>query len=204
MGDVSVFQRAVWQVSRVDSERAKRGQLTGDERKRAADTVNLLYDLPLYLDDSAFSVMEIHVRLRRQQCRNALGLVIIDYLQLLRDGGRHGTRAEAVGANARMVKLLAGEFGCPVLLLSQFSRESAKPGKERRPELTDLKESGEIECHANGVWFIHPENVQDQERVPVEFLLPKQRDGRRNVMNRFWFLPSFQRFDAQASDEGSE
>jgi replicative DNA helicase len=200
MGDVSVFQRAVWQVSRVNSERAKRGQLTPEERKRAADAVNILYELPLYFDDSSFSVMEIHARLRRQRTRGPLGLIVVDYLQLLRDGGRHSTRAEAVGANARMLKLMAGEFECPVLLLSQFSRESAKPGKARRPELTDLKESGDIENHSNGVWFIHRENQQDQDQVPVEFLLPKQRDGRRNIMGQFLFHPSFQRFDASARE----
>ncbi len=200
MGDVSVFQRAVWQVSRADSERAKRGKLTPDERRRAADAVNLLYELPLYFDDSAFSVMEIHARLRRLRTRGALGLIVVDYLQLLRDGGRHNTRAEAVGTNARMLKLMAGEFECPVLLLSQFSRDSARPrGSEapRRPELYDLKESGDIENHANGVWFIHRPNPQDADMVPVEFILPKQRDGRRNIMQEFWFFPKYQRFDAQ-------
>lgn len=126
----------------------------------------------------------------------------MDYLQLPRDGGRHNTRAEAVGANARMLKLLACEFECPVLLLSQFSRESAKPGKARRPELTDRKESGDIEAHANGVWSIHRESPENQERIPVEFLLPKQRDGRRNVMGQFWFQPNIQRFDGRCADPG--
>jgi replicative DNA helicase len=202
MGEVSLFQRALWQFSRVDSERAKRNQLTPEQRKRLRDAANQLCELPLYLDDHSFSVMEIHARLRGLRSRGPLGLVVVDYLQLLRDGGRHNTRAEAVGSNARMLKLLAGEFECPVLLLSQFSRESAKPGKARRPELTDLKESGDIENHANGVWFIHRENLQDQDRVPVEFLLPKQRDGRRNVMGQFWFQPNIQRFDGRCADPG--
>ena len=180
MGEVSVFQRAVWQISRVDSEKAKRGQLSHEERRRAADAVNTLYDLPLYFDDGSFSVMEIHARLRQLRTRGPLGLVVVDYLQLLRDGGRHGTRAEAVGANARALKLMAGEFECPVLLLSQFNRDSAraKPNESpRRPELYDLKESGDIENHSNGVSFIHRPDLRDAERVSVEFLLPKQRDG---------------------------
>jgi replicative DNA helicase len=203
MGDVSVFQRAVWQVSRVNSERAKRGQLNPEEWKRAADAVSLLYDLPLAFDDSSFSVMEIHAQLRRQHSRGPLGLIVVDYLQLLRDGGRHSTRAEAVGANARILKLMAGEFECPVLLLSQFNRESAKSKANespRPPELYDLKESGDIENHANGVWFIHRPSPLDAEQVPVEFMLPKQRDGRRNIMQEFWFFPKYQRFDAKESE----
>lgn len=198
MEDVSLFQRAVWQLSSVDSERAKRGKLTPDERRRALSAVNALCELPLYLDDGSFSVMEIHARLRRLRSRGPLGLIVVDYLQLLRDGGRHNSRAEAVGANARMLKLMAGEFECPVLLLSQFNRESAKArGNEapRRPELYDLKESGDIECHASGVWFIYRPTVQDTDRVAVEFILAKQRDGRRNIFGEFWFFPNHQRFD---------
>jgi len=195
MGDVPVFQRAVWQMSRVDSEQAKRGRLSQEERKRAEEAVNTLYELPLHLGDSMHSVMDIHRRLRQLRTRGALGLIVVDYLQLLRDGGRHNSRAEAVGANARALKLMAGEFECPVLLLSQFSRDSAKSA--RRPELHDLKESGDIENHANGVWFIHRPDLQDAEQVSVEFILPKQRDGRRNVMQEFWFFPKYQRFDAK-------
>jgi replicative DNA helicase len=199
MGDVPVFQRAVWQLSRVDSEQAKRGRLTQEERKRAGEAVNTLYELPLYFGDSMFSVMEIHGRLRQLRTRGALGLIVVDYLQLLRDGGRHNTRAEAVGANARALKLMAGEFECPLLLLSQFSRDSAKTA--RRPELHDLKESGDIENHANGVWFIHRPDLQDAEQVSVEFILPKQRDGRRNILHEFYFFPRNQRFDAKENVE---
>jgi len=101
MGDVSVFQRAVWQLSRVDSERAKSGRLTAEERKRAGDAVNTLYELPLNFDDHSFSVMEIHATLRRLRTRGPMGLIVVDYLQLLRDGGRHNTRAEAVDRPGR-------------------------------------------------------------------------------------------------------
>lgn len=199
MSDVSVFQRAVWQISRVDSEQAKRGRLTQQEGRRAGQAVNTLYEMPLFFDDKSFSVMEIHARLRHLRSRGALGLIVVDYLQLLRDGGRPNTRAEAVGANARTLKLMAGEFDCPVLLLSQFSRDSAKTS--RQPELHDLKESGDIENHANGVWFIHRPDLKDAEQVSVEFILPKQRDGRRNVMQEFWFFPKCQRFDAKETIE---
>jgi len=99
--------------------------------------------------------------------------------------------------------LLAGEFECPVLVLSQLSRESAKAKTNeapRRPELYDLKESGDIENHANGVWFIHRPSPVDADQILVEFILAKQRDGRRNVMQEFWFFPKSQRFDAKDSE----
>ncbi len=138
------------------------------------------------------------VHLGAEAALRGLRLVVVDYLQLLRDGGRHNTRAEAVGANARTLKLLAGEFECPVLVLSQFNRDSAKtkPNETpRRPELYDLKESGDIENHANGVWFIYRPNQRDAGRVSVEFLLPKQREGPRNIGHEYWFFPRYQCFD---------
>jgi replicative DNA helicase len=203
MGDVSILQRAVWQISRVDSGRVKRGKLSGDERDAVKAAVHEVYSLPMWVDERSYSMTEIHAKLRQLRSRGPLGLVVVDYLQLLRDSGRHGTRAEAVGANARALKILAGEFECPVLLLSQFNRESAKgTGNQppRRPELYDLKESGDIENHANGVWFIHRQDTADSECVSVEFMLPKQRDGRRNISQGFWFFPKCQRFDAKDND----
>jgi replicative DNA helicase len=109
-----------------------------------------------------------------------------------------------VGANARALKLIAGEFQCPLLLLSQFNRDSARTKSNeipRRPELYDLKESGDIENHANGVWFIHRSSTADADQVPVDFILAKQRDGRRNITRKFWFLPKYQRFDGCAMEE---
>jgi replicative DNA helicase len=82
-----------------------------------------------------------------------------------------------------------------VLLHSQLPRESNKPGKQRRPELSDLKESGDIENHANGVWFIHRESQEDADAVPVDFILAKQRSGRRNVYTSLYFLSKYQRFE---------
>lgn len=196
MGAVSLFQRATWQLSGVDSERAKRGRLAKQERDAVNDAATCLYDLPiLFSQKSSVTAIEIRSELRREAARGPLGLVVVDYLQLLSDGGRHDKRSDAVGAAARACKLMAGEFECPVLLLSQFNRESAKPDKLRKPVLTDLKESGDIENHANGIWFIHRESLLDADQVTVQFILAKQREGRRNIDREFWFLPSVQRFD---------
>ncbi len=194
MGPVSLFQRAVMQIAGIDSERAKANELNPEERDRVREAANLLYTLPIYFDETANTVMAIHAAIRRRKLRDPIGLVVVDYLQLLGAGGRHNTRAEEVGANARALKLMASEFACPVMLLSQFSRESNKPGKQRRPELGDLKESGDIENHANGIWFIYREDMNEADQVRVQFMLPKQRDGRRNIYHDFWFMPKSQSF----------
>lgn len=204
MGEVSIYQRALWQISGVDAERAKRGELDRGERERISATMEGMSRIPLYFDDSSMSLMKIQAELRRQWAKRKLGLIVIDYLQLLEDSGRHGTRAEAVGHNARVCKQMAVEFKATVLLLSQFNRESSKPNSKRRPELSDLKESGDIENHANGVWFIHRENMQDQEVVPVEFILPKQREGRRGILtDQIAFRTRFQRFDETTEREAA-
>jgi replicative DNA helicase len=194
MHPVSLYQRAIWQLSGVDSERAKANELDSAERDQVRDAANVLYNLPIYWDDKSTSVMAIHAAIRRRKLRDQIGLIVVDYLQLLGAGGRHNTRAEEVGANARALKLMAAEFGCPVVLLSQFSRASNVPGKQRRPELSDLKESGDIENHANGIWYIYREDMTDADQVRVQFILPKQRDGRRNIYQDFWFFPKTQSF----------
>jgi replicative DNA helicase len=195
VGKESLFLKAVYQLSRVDSERAKRGDCTPEEKKAVNLAANEIYGLPIYFDTASTTTMAIHAAVRRQKLKGPVGLVIVDYLQLLGNTGRYDNRSQAVGANAWALKLMANEFKCPVLLLSQFSRESDKPGKRRKPELSDLKESGDIENHANGVWFIHRESMEDAEQIPVEFILPKQRDGRRNIWQQFYFFPRYQRFD---------
>jgi replicative DNA helicase len=201
MGPVSLYQRAVWQWARVDAEQAKKNKLTPDHRERVREAAEAIRNLPLYFDDTSLTTTAIHAALRQRSLQNPIAFVVVDYLQLLGPSGRHENRAHEVGANARALKLLASEFKCPVLLLSQFSRESTKPGKKRKPELSDLKESGDIECHANGVWFIHRESEKDASRVPVEFILPKQRDGRRNVSWNFVFRPEFQAFEQPMENE---
>lgn len=196
VGKEALFLKAVYQLAGVDSERMKSGDpLTQAERDAIRNASNEIVDLPLYIDTTATTPAAIHAGVRQRSVKNKIGHVIVDYLQLLGNDGRSGTRAEAVGRNAWAMKMLATDFQIPVLLLSQFNRESNKSGKKRAPELGDLKESGDIENHANGVWFIHRASEEDSDMVPVQFMLPKQRDGRRNVYTDLWFMPQYQRFE---------
>lgn len=200
VGKQALFQKACFQLARVDSEKGKRGQMTPEERDAVNRAAHELYDLPLYFDTQSATTMAIHAAVRRRKLKSPVDHVIVDYLQLLGNTGRHDNRAQAVGANAWALKMLATDFGVPVLLLSQFSRASNKPGQQREPELTDLKESGDVENHANGVWFLHRASNEDADRIPVKFMLPKQRDGRRNIYKDFLFLPQYQRFEEIGED----
>lgn len=203
----ALFRRAVVHMARVDKERFDRGLSTKAERERIREATTELVELPVYFDDSgAQTCPAIHAALRRLRAKRKIGLIIVDYLQLLGSSGNHSNRAQEVGSNARALKMAAKDFGCPVLLLSQFNRD---PGKEsRRPSLFDLKESGDIENHANGVWFIHrPATAEitnrgtEQEQVAVEFMLPKQRDGARDIAHPFYFFPRYQRFEMGGAQE---
>jgi replicative DNA helicase len=197
VGKKALFQKAVYQLARVDSEKAKHGESISEEDRYAVlRATNELYELPIYFDTAATTVPAIHAAVRRRRVKSKVDHVIVDYLQLLGNSERRDNRAQAVGANAWALKMLATDFQIPVLLLSQFSRPS-KEGKPRRPELSDLKESGDIENHANGVWFLHREAQEDSDQVSVDFMLPKQRDGRRNIASPMWFFPRYQRFEEQ-------
>jgi replicative DNA helicase len=198
VGKGDLFQKACCQLARIDSERLNSGEpLEPEERKSLQYAANQLNDMPIYFDTTATTTTAIHAAVRQRAIRNKIGHVIVDYLQLLGNSGRADNRAQAVGANAWALKMLATDFQIPVLLLSQLSRESNKPGNQRRPELSDLKESGDIENHANGVWFIHRESQEDADIVPVDFILAKQRSGRRNVYQSLCFVTRYQRFDEQ-------
>lgn len=197
VGKRALLQKACYQLARVDSEKIKQGlALEPRERTALRDAAAELAELPLYMDTTATTTSAIHAAVRRRVAKNKLGHVIVDYLQLLGDSGRFGTRAQAVGANAWALKILGTDFQIPVLLLSQFSRQKKNANGEKvPPELGDLKESGDIENHANGVWFIHRPSDEDADQISVQFMLPKQRDGRRNVYTDLWFMPKYQRFE---------
>lgn len=201
VGKQSLFQKACYQLARVDSERGKAGKLSREERQQLAMAASRLYELPIYFDTQANTTMAIHAALRRRMVQNQVHHVIVDYLQLLGDSGKHQNRAQSVGANAWAMKMLASDFQIPVLLLSQLSRPLPnKDGSIPEPHLGSLKESGDIENHANGVWFVHRTTNEDADQVPVKFMLPKQRDGRRNIYNDFWFMQQYQRFEAQVEE----
>jgi replicative DNA helicase len=142
----------------------------------------MLMDSPLYLDDSpGVNVMDIHAKLRRVQAERGLGLVIVDYLQLMQSRGSHDSRTQEVSSISRGLKLLSKELRVPIIALSQLSRApETRPG-DHRPQLSDLRESGSIEQDADMVCFLFREEVYKPDRDDLkglaELIIAKQRNG---------------------------
>jgi replicative DNA helicase len=162
-----------------------------------------LANAPLWIDDSgSATVMEIGAKARRLMKDKGLGLLIVDYLQLISGRGRFGNRNEEVSSISRSLKGLAKELKIPVLVLSQLTR--APEREERRPQLADLRESGAIEQDADVVMFIHRPNfyrteLPDEERRKAELIIAKQRNGPTDRI-QFVFFERHTRFEEAAPD----
>ena len=140
-----------------------------DERRRLQMALGRLVQAPLYIDDTAGThLMDIHAKLRRLKAEQGLGLVIIDYLQLMSCRGRIENRNQEVSAISRGLKLMAKEMNVPLIVLSQLSRApETRPG-DHRPQLSDLRESGSIEQDADLVVFIYREEVYNRDREDLK------------------------------------
>ena len=148
-----------------------------------------LVESPLYIDDTAgVHLMDMHAKLRRLQAeRQKIGLVIVDYLQLMCGRGRFENRNQEISALSRGMKLLAKELNVPMLVLSQLSRAVETRQGDHRPQLSDLRESGSIEQDADLVGFIFREEVYHRDRDDLkglaELIVAKQRNGPVGTVN---------------------
>ena len=182
MSAVQLVTRMLCSEARVDMSRVRNGQLSERDFQRLADTAGKLSEAKIYIDDNAnMSVMELRSRCRRLMAEQNLGLVIIDYLQLMSgSGGKMGdNRQHEISTISRGLKLLARELDIPVIVLSQLSRAvESRPNK--RPMLSDLRESGAIEQDADMVMFIYRDEYYDQQSEKqgiAEIIIGKQRNG---------------------------
>ncbi len=162
--------------------RLKAGRISKEEWVVINNSINLLSNLPLYIDDSpTISVAEIHFKLKKlkQEYNGNLGLVIIDYLQLLDEGDKSMNRAQELSKITRNLKKLAREFDIPIIVLSQISR-NVETRNNKRPILSDLRESGSIEQDADIVMMLYRDeyyNINTVEKNILEIIIAKQRNG---------------------------
>jgi replicative DNA helicase len=184
MSGVQLVTRMLCSEARVDMTRVRNGQLTDRDFQRLADTAGRMSEAKIFIDDHAdMTVMELRSRARRLMAEHGLGLIVVDYLQLMSGGnlGRFGAenRQQEISAISRGLKALARELDVPVLVLSQLSRAvESRPNK--RPMLSDLRESGAIEQDADLVMFIYRDEYYDphsEKHGIAEILLGKQRNG---------------------------
>ena len=175
MSKSEIYHRLMASVGEIDMGRIQHRKLNAADWERVNKAQAHLLKLPLEVDDrGSIRVAQIRAKVRTLQRRGDLGLVVIDYLQLMRAGGRVESRQQEVSEMSRALKLMAKELQVPVLALSQLNRGAAA-GPERMPQMSDLRESGSLEQDADVVILLH----RDQEREPdtLLMLVAKNRHG---------------------------
>jgi replicative DNA helicase len=208
MSQESLLTRMLCATARVDSQRFRAGYLDRDERTRLQTAASKLVRAPLYIDDTAgINLMDIHAKLRRLQSERTLGLVILDYLQLMSGRGRFENRNQEISALSRGLKLMAKDLNVPMLVLSQLSRAPETRQGDHRPQLSDLRESGSIEQDADVVAFIFREEVYKPDREDLrgqaELILSKQRNGPVGKI-QLVFLHALTKFENRTGDLGED
>jgi replicative DNA helicase len=180
MSAVQLVTRMLCSEARVDMSRVRNGQLSDRDFQRLADTAGRMSEARIFIDDNAdLTVMELRSRARKLVAEHDLGLIIIDYLQLMTGGTGNENRQQEISNISRGLKALARELDIPVLVLSQLSRAvESRPNK--RPMLSDLRESGAIEQDADLVMFIYRDEYYDphsEKQGIAEIIIGKQRNG---------------------------
>lgn len=205
MSNLQLVNRLISNVCELDGAKIKSGQLTPLEWQQTLSRLNALYGAPLYIDDTpSLSVFELRTKARRLVREKQIKFIIIDYLQLMNASGmKYGSREQEVSMISRSLKQLAKELNIPIVALSQLNRSVESRSESKRPQLSDLRESGAIEQDADMVCFIHrPEyylrSGQDAQgndiRGLAEFIVAKHRSGKVDDV-KMRFRSSFARFE---------
>lgn len=189
MSKEQLINRMICSEALIDSNRFRTGELHNDDWYKIAEAVGSLSDAPIFIDDkSSVSIAEIRSKCRKLKKDKNLGLIVIDYLQLMSSGGKSESRQQEISTISRELKGLARELDVPVVALSQLSRavEQRKPPK---PMLSDLRESGAIEQDADLVCFLYREeyyNPESEKRGQAELIIAKQRNGSVGSIDLSW------------------
>ncbi len=188
MSSGQLAQRLLTSEARVDAQAARTGRLNDDDWPRLAKAAGRLSEAPIYIDDTAgLTVLELRAKCRRLKAEHDIGIIIVDYLQLMHGSGmgKNSNREQEIAHISRSLKGLAKELNVPVIALSQLSRAVETRGGDKRPQLSDLRESGSIEQDADVVAFIYraerygitvDENGNSTEGI-AELIIGKQRNG---------------------------
>jgi len=188
MSEEEITNRIISSQAMVDSEKLKTGRLDSNDWERMMQAAVPMSEAPLFIDDtSMISVTEIRSKCRRLKLEHGLGLVIVDYLQLMQGRGRSESRQQEVSEMSRALKILAKELEVPVLTLSQLSR-SIETRTDKTPVLSDLRESGAIEQDADVVMFLHKptSEEEDDQNTLTELIVAKHRSGSTGRVKLMW------------------
>jgi len=208
MSKEQLSMRLLCSESKVNSSNIRNGFLSKDNWTALTDAASTLTDAPVFIDDSAdISATSIRAKARRLMMDEGLGLIIIDYLQLMRGRTSAERRDLEISEISRSLKALAKELDVPVVALSQLNRELEKRN-DKRPMLSDLRESGALEQDADVVAFIYRDEVYNKdennpEKGTAEIIVAKQRNGPVGSL-KLKFFKSYTRFENLAPETGME
>ena len=197
MSKEQLVNRILCSESMVDSNKVRTGKLEEDDWTKLAGTIGPLSEAEIYIDDTpGINIMEIRAKCRKLKLEKNIGMVVIDYLQLIQGSGkRGGSREQEISEISRSLKILAKELNVPVIALSQLSR-AAEQRPDHRPMLSDLRESGAIEQDADIVMFLYRDDYynKDSEKKDIaEVIIAKHRGGSTGTVELLW-LGSYTKF----------
>lgn len=206
MSRMELLIKLVCSEARFNSKLLKTGSLSKEQQINLLKAIGSITSSPLYIDDSgALTIWEFKNRVRQLQTNTPLSLIIVDYLQIMDDPTVRDGRQAVVSSISRNLKQMAREANCPVIALSQMSREIEKRSKDQKPQLSDLRESGAIEQDADIVAFIHrefkdgkskneeAENIDRKDKA--EIIIAKNRSGISQVSFDLLFIPEHGKFN---------
>ncbi|MCG6975411.1 MAG: replicative DNA helicase [Acidiferrobacterales bacterium] len=189
--------RMLSSLGRINGHKVRTGKLDDDDWPRLMSAMTMLSEAPIYIDDTpGLSPMELRARSRRLKREHGLDLIIVDYLQLMQSGDSAENRATEISAITRAMKNLAKELNVPVIAMSQLNR-SLEQRNDKRPIMSDLRESGAIEQDADVILFIYRDEVyheDSQDKGTAEIIIGKQRNGPTGTI-RLTFLGEYTKFE---------
>lgn len=197
MGAAQLVQRMICAEANVDATRMRTGHLEGDDWEKLTMAIGTLSEADIYIDDSpSVTVADIRAKCRRLKQEKGLGMILIDYLQLISGRGKAGeNRQQEVSEISRTLKQIARELNVPVIALSQLSR-GVEQRQDKRPMMSDLRESGSIEQDADIVAFLYRDDYYDKETEKkniIEIIIAKQRNGPVGTVE-LAFLKNYNKF----------
>ena len=206
MADLQIAMRLLCAESKVDSHLVRTGNLPKSQWKNLSIHVGTLAEAPIYLDDSpAITVLELRAKARRLKAEHDVKMIIVDYLQLMQGPKGVESRQQEISIITRSLKSLAKDLKIPIIALSQLSR-AVENRTDKRPQLSDLRESGAIEQDADVVMFLYRQWVytrEEEDRGKAQVIIAKQRNGPTGTVN-ITFLDRFARFENQSIYENEE
>jgi replicative DNA helicase len=204
MAKEQIAQRLLCSRARISAHQLKTGRIADHQWTNLSIAVGPLSEAPIFLDDSAsLTVMDIRAKARRLKLRHNIGMVVVDYLQLVRGRSDVENRQQEITYVSQSLKALARELKVPVVALSQLSRQVESRGKDARPQLSDLRESGAIEQDADVVLFIYrPRDDEGYLGSVAEVIIGKQRNGPTGII-KLAFVKEIVRFELLDIHHGS-